>query len=85
MKKALLIILAAGLLGCVKSGKVMRPNDGNRNYSPKFLFEVDGVRVYRFYDGGRYIYFTNSTGRVSYTISRRGDIRHVETLCNNMK
>lgn len=85
MKKALLIILAAGLLGCVKSGKVMRPNAGNSNYRPTFLFEVDGVRVYRFYDGGQHVYFTNSTGRVSYTISQRGDIRHVETLCNNMK
>lgn len=85
MKKALLIILAAGLLGCVKSGKVMRPNAGNRNYSPTFLFEADGVRVYRFYDGGRYIYFTNSTGRVSYAISQKNGTHYIETLCNNMK
>lgn len=89
MKKILLIIAAAGLLfGCAKSGQGRRPVAGNKNFSPVFLFEVDGVRVYRFYDAGNYIYFTNTTGRVSYTetvsAGKAGTRTYtVETLCNN--
>ena len=36
-----------------------------KNYNVKFLFECDGVKVYRFYDG-KYIYFTNANGVTQY-------------------
>ena len=36
-----------------------------KDYSVKFLFECDGVKVYRFYDG-KYIYFTNANGVTQY-------------------
>lgn len=89
MKKILLIIAAAGLMfGCAGSGQSRRPAAGNKNFTPVFLFEIDGVRVYRFRDAGRYVYFTNTTGRVSYTetvsTGRGGATTYtVETLCNN--
>lgn len=35
------------------------------DYSVTFLFECDGVKVYRFYDG-KYIYFTNANGVTEY-------------------
>lgn len=88
MKKILLIIAAAGLVfGCAESGQSRRPAAGNKNFSPVFLFEVDGVRVYRFRDAGRYVYFTNTTGRISYTktvnTGKSGATYNVETLCND--
>lgn len=33
--------------------------ENNKNYEVDFLFEHDGCRVYRFYDWGNYVYFTN--------------------------
>jgi len=36
-----------------------------KDYNVKFLFECDGVKVYRFYDG-KYIYFTNANGVTQY-------------------
>ena len=36
-----------------------------KDYNVKFLFECDGVKVYRFYNG-KYIYFTNANGVTQY-------------------
>jgi hypothetical protein len=33
--------------------------DNNKNYDVDFLFEYEGCKVYRFYDYGNYVYFTN--------------------------
>ncbi len=35
------------------------PAQNNHTYNVDYLFEHDGVRVYKFYDGGRYVYFTS--------------------------
>lgn len=35
------------------------------DYNVTFLFECDGIKVYRFYDG-KYIYFTNANGVTQY-------------------
>lgn len=40
------------------------------DYSVTFLFECDGVKVYRFYDG-KYIYFTNANGMTKYQYTTR--------------
>ena len=36
-----------------------------KDYHVTFLFECDGIKVYRFYDG-KYIYFTNANGVTEY-------------------
>ena len=41
-------------------------NYANPDYKVKYLFERDGCRVYRFYDRGEYVYFTNCTGEITY-------------------
>ena len=52
----------------------------NPNFQVEFLFEYDGVRVYRFIDGGSYRYFAkrvdgvsvsweSSIGKTTYPIS----------------
>lgn len=48
-----------GLASCyagipLQSGK----SENNRTYEVSYLFEHDGVKVYRFLDMGNYVYFT---------------------------
>lgn len=38
------------------------PSQNNDTYTVQYLFEHDGCKVYRFYDRGNYVYFTNCRG-----------------------
>lgn len=68
--KKIILLLFVGLCGCTV------PNSGTKvdcdsqnpedNYEVVKLFEADGISVYRFYDRGHYVYFTNTSGRTSY-------------------
>ena len=44
-----------------------------KDYEVKFLFECNGVKVYRFRDSytGECVYFTNANGRTSYEYTKR--------------
>jgi hypothetical protein len=88
MKRILLTLTAMVMLcGCVKDGKPIEPINAIDKYDVKFLFEVDGVRVYRFWDGGRHVYFTNSVGRVEYSYMQRTrntrTTHKVQTVCDH--
>ena len=37
-------------------------SDNNQTYTVDFLFEHNGCKVYRFYDAGNFVYFTNCKG-----------------------
>ncbi|WP_372650393.1 DUF4884 domain-containing protein [Draconibacterium sp.] len=39
--------------------------ENNSTYNVEYLFEYDGCKVYRFYDQGEYVYFTNCKGDVT--------------------
>jgi hypothetical protein len=39
-----------------------REPDNNKTYEVDYLFEHNGCKVYRFYDRGNYVYFTNCNG-----------------------
>jgi hypothetical protein len=42
--------------------------ENNKTYEIEYLFEYDGCKVYRFYDRGNYVYFTNCRGEaISFT------------------
>ena len=41
-----------------------------KDYDVKFLFECDGVKVYRFHDG-KDVYFTNANGMTKYQYTTR--------------
>lgn len=58
MKKSilLLLIVALGLLnGCMNEAQ-QQVNSTNNNFQIELLFQVDSIKVYRFYDG-HYHYF----------------------------
>lgn len=58
MKKILLILLSGIVFtGCVKDPQSTSV-EGN-GFHVEYLFEKDGIKVYRFYDGGKYHYFTS--------------------------
>jgi hypothetical protein len=58
MKKTILaLVIIIGLSSCYKEPQSAE-QIGN-GFKVGFLFEKDGIKVYRFYDGGEYHYFTS--------------------------
>lgn len=49
------------------------------NYNVKFLFECDGVKVYRFRDGED-VYFTNANGMTKYQYTTRAGTHRVKSI-----
>jgi hypothetical protein len=56
------IFCAVALLLIFKNEKpALRLPTTNKNFNAELLFEVDGCKVYRFFDGGEAVYFTKDT------------------------
>ena len=43
-----------------------------KDYDVQFLFECNGVKVYRFHDSGDDVYFTDANGMTKYQYTTRG-------------
>ena len=41
----------------------------NKTYEIEYLFDHDGCKVYRFKDGGHYVYFTSCKGETTSVLS----------------
>ena len=91
----ILLFVMAGVSSCytgipLKQGK----SENNRTYEVSYLFEHDGVKVYRFMDMGNYVYFTtkgdvtsiknDSTKERTVTIYRDDKFRYKYVLINKM-
>lgn len=66
MTRAMILSLFL-LIGCVKKAEKI---EAKGNYKVELLFENDGCKVYRFYDG-RYVYYTDCSGKISYEYSSK--------------
>lgn len=77
MKKLIgVAVLPLMLCGCMNDAVETKPTT-NRAMKVELLFEHDGVKVYRFYDGNP-IYYTDARGSVYWNASKA---RHsVETV-----
>ena len=96
MKKIIFIALTTILLAsCKDNGTPVTTSDKENNCRVVKLFEIDGISVYRFNDGGTYVYFTNGNGKV-HAVSKRSyyspatkttitETQTTETICNNNK
>lgn len=68
MKKALVLFALLFVSGCdFLETKKPEPIEGMQretqlDYSVEFLFETDGVKIYKFYDEGKYRYFATKGG-----------------------
>lgn len=90
MKKIILLFVSViFLLGsCENKGINVPTSDSINEIKVEKLFVVDGITVYRFYDGGRVVYFTNKNGKVKAfheeydPATKTTRTKVVETLCN---
>lgn len=64
-KTIFLVVLALIITGCDKPAQETKQSS-NTNIPVDFLFEHEGIRVYRFNDCGYNIYFTNKVGETQY-------------------
>lgn len=84
MKKLSFILLTAVLLVHLSSCHAGQPiakqvPENNHTYDVDYLFEHDGCKVYRFYDIGNYVYFTNCGGDAT-AISNDSTETRVQTI-----
>lgn len=81
-----MFLLILIMLSCGMGKREARESVQNGNFKVEFLFEQDGCKMYRFYDG-RTIYWANCAGKVSYDEdSGYGKARttdHVEAIITN--
>jgi hypothetical protein len=72
------LIVSWQLLSCSPQIPVSRVTpENNKTYQVDFLFEHDGCKVYRFYDHGNPVYFTNCNGDI---ISIESDSTRKQTI-----
>jgi hypothetical protein len=57
------LFLAGSLVACNETKPLVNKQTNNPEINVSVLFEIDGCKVYRFYDDGRNRYFTNCDGR----------------------
>lgn len=72
----MIIAVAAILVGCKGKGTRVQISDSVDKFKVEKLFVVDSITVYRFYDNGNAIYFTNRKGRVDATHSEYNPVTH---------
>ena len=91
MKKIILLFVSVIflLVSCNENKGVNVPtSDSINEIKVEKLFVVDGITVYRFYDGVRVVYFTNKKGVINAIhgeydpATKTTRTKVVETLCN---
>ena len=50
-----------------------------KDYDVKFLFECNGVKVYRFRDG-KDVYFTNASGMTKYQYTTKAGTHRIQSI-----
>ena len=78
MKKILLVLTFVSLIGCVNKSISVEQTGKDNLITISFLFEKDGLKMYRFYDAGHYHYFTTK-GDVT-TTQKVGKVYYQETI-----
>lgn len=66
-----LVFLGLILCGCAND-PVSTTSTNNKDIQLELLFEYDGVKIYRFYDNGSFIYYADARGRVSKGTAHAG-------------
>lgn len=64
MKRFTLVFLALLFVSCKKEGTSVPSENAKEDFRIEFLFECDGIKMYRFYDCGEVRYFTTGNGKM---------------------
>jgi len=79
MKVFIIIILI--LMSC--AGK-LKESTKEGEFELEFLFEKDGCKIYKFYDFGRYIYWSNCAGNMQYNfMQNQFSTEKMQSFTNN--
>lgn len=75
MKRIMVILSVLIMTGCAREG-IKTEQTNNERFQITLLFEHEGCKVYRFYDGGYYRYYTvcGNDSEATYSI-QSGKIR----------
>jgi hypothetical protein len=68
MKRLLFVLVALICISCKKEGTYIPSENAKADFQIEFLFECDGVKMYRFWDGARLRYFTTGNGRMTDSV-----------------
>ena len=82
MKKIIgLLLISITFISCVGDG-IEKSKTNNDDYEVTYLFEKDGVKMYRFYDGMHYHYFTSVGETITTQTSGSGknETRYEENI-----
>lgn len=79
MRKILLLVSIISLVGCANEPMSVEVTGKDNKFVIEFLFEKDGVKMYRFYDDGRYHYFT-TRGEVTTIQTNDGETYYEEKI-----
>ena len=83
MKKIIgLLLISITLVSCYGDG-IEKTKTNNDDYDVTYLFEKDGIKVYRFYDGLNYHYFTSRGETI--TTQTSGSNKHRDEYEENIK
>jgi hypothetical protein len=82
MRKLLMILLSISLVGCLNEPQSSERTGKDNKFEIEFLFEKDGIKMYRFYDGGYFHYFT--TNGTTITQQTSGKSTYDETIETNL-
>lgn len=66
-----LLLISILLVSCYGDG-IEKTKTNNDDYEVTYLFEKDGVKMYRFYDGMHYHYFTSRSETITTQTSGSG-------------
>jgi hypothetical protein len=79
MKRLIFVFLTLLFIGCEKKGTYVPSENAKADFQIEFLFECDGVKMYRFWDGARLRYFTTGNGKMidSTHVQRSGKSRTI--------
>jgi surface polysaccharide O-acyltransferase-like enzyme len=81
-KLLLLLLISITFVSCYGDG-IEKLKTNNDDYSVTYLFEKDGIKVYRFYDGLHYHYFTSQGETI--TTQRTGSSKNENLYEENIK
>jgi hypothetical protein len=82
MKKFFILFVGLTMLyGCIHEPQSVEHTGKDDKFEIEYLFEKDGIKMYRFYDGGHYHYFT--TGGQTITEQQSGKTTYEERINNN--
>lgn len=85
-KLLILLIVIVGSASLYSCKGASRESINYGDFKVEFLFEKDGCKMYRFKDGGRYIYWSSSAGKTQsnsyHTTGKTSYTEHMESISN---